>query len=100
MVPMNLALRQGATMVRNTVAELDDGMLVNFIYSVDGLSTFATELRKARVLEFHGCALPVMPLESIRKSKAAVMRLKDPAHIHAIDETLRLRRKGKRWRKK
>jgi hypothetical protein len=96
MAPMNLALQQGATMVRNTVAELSDGMLVNFIYSVDGLASFATELRKARVLEFHGCALPVMPLESIRKSKAAVMRLKDPAHIHAIDETLRLRRKGTR----
>jgi len=100
MVPMNLALRQGATMVRNTVAELGDGMLVNFIYSVDGLGSFDTELRKARVLKFHGCALPVMPLESIRKSKAAVMRLKDPAHIHAIDETLRLRRKKMRVGKK
>lgn len=93
MTPVNLALRLGANMVRNTVVELSDGMLVNFIYAVDGLGSFATELRKARLLKFHGCNLPVMPLESIRKSKVAVMRDKDPAHIHYIDETLRLRRK-------
>ena len=87
-------------MVRNTVVELSNGMLVNFIFSVDGLASFATELRKARLLNFHGCDIPVMPLESIRKSKAAVMRDKDPAHIHAIDETLRLQRRQRGGRKK
>jgi len=100
MTPVNLAVRQGATMVRNTVIELSDGMLVNFIFSVNGLSGFASELKRARVLEFHGCEVPVMPLESIRKSKTAVMRDKDPAHIHYIDETLRLQRKQKTGRKK
>jgi hypothetical protein len=94
MRPVNLALRQGASMVRNTVVELSDGMLVNFIYAVNGLGSFATELRKARVMTFKGCDIPVMPLESIRKSKAAVMRDKDPAHIHYIDQTLRLWRKA------
>ena len=87
-------------MVRNTVVELSDGMLVNFIFSVDGLAGFATELKKARVLEFHGCEFPVMPLESIRQSKAAVMRDKDPAHIHYIDETLRLQRRQRSGRGK
>jgi len=100
MTPVNLALRQGANMVRNTIVELSDGMLVNFIYAVDGLASFATELKKARVMKFHGCEIPVMPLESIRKSKAAVMRDKDPAHIHYIDETLRLRRQQTSRRKK
>jgi hypothetical protein len=100
MTPVNVALRQGATMVRNTVVELSDGMLVNFIFAVDGLASFATELKKARLLTFHGCDIPVMPLESIRRSKAAVMRDKDPAHIHHIDETLRLRRRQQRGRKK
>jgi hypothetical protein len=100
MKPVNLALRQGANMVRNTIVELSDGMLINFIYTVDGLASFATELRKACVMKFHGCNIPVMPLESIRKSKAAVMRDKDPAHIHYIDETLRLRRKQTSRRKK
>lgn len=83
-------------MVRNTVVELNDGMLVNFIYSVDGLRSFGTEFRKARPMKFHGCEIPVMPLESIRKSKAAVMRDKDPAHIHHIDEVLRLKKQSGR----
>jgi hypothetical protein len=91
---VNVAVRLGATMVRNTVVELSDGMLVNFIYQVTGLGSFATELRKARKLRFHGCEIPVMPLESIRKSKAAVMRDKDRVHIHYIDQTLRLRKKA------
>jgi hypothetical protein len=92
---VTVAMRHGATMVRNTVVELTDGLLVNFIYEVTGLGSFASELRKARKLKFHGCEIPVMRLESIRKSKAAVMRDKDPAHIHYIDQTLRLRRKAK-----
>lgn len=92
---VNLAVRKGATMVRNTVVELSDGMLVNFIYEVTGLGSFAAERRKAHKLKFHGCEIPVMPLESIRKSKAALMRDKDPAHIHYIDQTIRLRRKVK-----
>ena len=87
-------------MVRNTVVELSDGMLVNFIFSVDGLASFATELEKARALKFHGCDIPVMPLESIRKSKAVLMRDKDPAHIHSIDETLRLQRRQRGGREK
>jgi hypothetical protein len=99
MTPVNLALRQGANMVRNTIVELSDGMLVNFIYAVDGLASFATELRKARVLKFHGCDIPVMPLESIRKSKAAVMREKDSAHIHYINQVLLLQQKAKKGSK-
>ncbi|MBI4660275.1 MAG: hypothetical protein HY735_15675 [Verrucomicrobia bacterium] len=90
MTPVNLALRQGARMIRNTVVELCDGMLVNFIYQVNGVGSFATEFRKARLLKFHGCDVPVMPLHSIRQSKAAIMRDKDALHIHYIDQTLRL----------
>ena len=93
MKPVNIALSLGATMLRNTVVELRDGMLVNFLYSVNGLAGFATEFHKAIRLKFHGCEIPVMPLESIRKSKAAIMRDKDAVHIHYIDELLRLRRK-------
>ncbi len=93
---VNLAVRLGAKMVRNTVVELRDGMLVNFIYEVTGLGSFASELRKALRMKFHRCEILVMPLKSIRKSKAAVMRGKDPAHIHYIDEVLRLRRMASR----
>ena len=86
---VNLALGLGATLVRNTVVELADGTLVNFIFEVTGLRGFAAELRRARKLRFHGLTVPVMPLESIRKSKSAIMRPKDAAHIHHIDETMR-----------
>src|SRR5436190_3549971 len=55
---INVAVRQGAKIARNTVVELSDGMLVNFIYEVTGLGAFATELRKAHKLKFHGCEIP------------------------------------------
>ncbi|HEX5218270.1 MAG TPA: hypothetical protein VFZ59_01785 [Verrucomicrobiae bacterium] len=89
---LNTALQHGAKIVRNTVVELSDGMLVNFIYAVTGLGGFAAELKKTRKMKFHGCEIPV---ESVRKSKAAIMRDKDPAHVYAIDQTLRLQRRAK-----
>ena len=92
---VNAAVRHGAVMVRNTVVELKNGLLVNFIYDVTGLGTFAVEFRKSRRLKIYGCTIPVMPLESIRKSKMAIMRDKDPAHIRYITETLRLQKKAK-----
>ncbi len=91
--PVNIALRLGATMLRNTVVELADGLLVNFIYAINGLGSFATEFPKAVQLPFHGYDVPVLPLESIRKSKLAIRREKDIAHIHYINEALRLREK-------
>jgi hypothetical protein len=93
MKPINVALRLGAKMARDTVVELSDGMLVNFIFEVTGLKSFADELSKARRLKFHGMTIPVMPLESIRKSKAAAKRPKDEVHIFYIDQMLRLKRK-------
>ncbi len=92
---VNVARSLGATILRNTVVELTDGTLVNFIFEVTGLKSFSVEFRKAKRLDFHGMRVPVMPLESIRRSKAAVMRPKDPAHIFYIDETLRLLRAKK-----
>ena len=93
MQTVNLAARQGATMVRNTVVELSDGMLVNFIYEVTGLGSFATEVKKARKLKFRGCEIPVMPLNPFEEQSRGDARQR-PAQIHAIDETLRLRKKA------
>jgi hypothetical protein len=89
---VNVARSLGATMLRNTVVALPDGTLVNFIYEVTGLKSFPVEFRKARRMVFCGLRVPVMPLESIRRSKAAVMRPKDAAHIVYLDQTLRLLR--------
>jgi hypothetical protein len=92
---VNIARSLGAKMIRNTIVELSDGTLVNFIFEVTGLKNFAVEFRKARKLNFNGLIIPVMPLESIRKSKTVTMRPKDEAHIYYIDETLRLQKKAK-----
>jgi hypothetical protein len=90
---INVALRVGAVMLRNTVVELTDGTLVNFVYAVTGLRSFDAEFHKARLLKFHGQQIPVMPLESILSSKQAIGRPKDLVHQQLIRQTLRLQRK-------
>jgi hypothetical protein len=85
----NLASRLGATVAANTVVYLRDGTPVNFVYEVTGLGPFATELAKAIRLPFHGRVIPILPLQRIRKSKAAIGRDKDKLHIQQISEFLR-----------
>ena len=89
MRPVNIALEMGAALVRNTIVELKDGTLVNFIYEVTGLKSFAAELKKAKMLSFHGNRIPVLPLESIQKSKEATQRPKDLAHLVYIGQVLK-----------
>jgi hypothetical protein len=96
MQPINIALAKGATLVRNTIVELKDGTLVNFIYEVTGLKRFGAEIKRAKLLEFHGVKVPVLPLESIQKSKQATMRPKDVAHLLYISQALELAAKNKR----
>jgi hypothetical protein len=85
----NLARRLGATPAANTVVYLSDGIPVNFVYEVTGLGTFAKEFATAVQLSFHGRVVPVLPLERIRKSKAAIGRDKDKLHVLQIAEFLR-----------
>jgi hypothetical protein len=92
MRPIRIAAAQGAKMLRNTVLELSDETLVNFVYSVTGLGSFARENGKAVKLPFHGLTIAVLPLERIRKSKLAVGRPKDLVHVHQIENTLKLKR--------
>jgi hypothetical protein len=92
MRPIRVALTQGATMLRNTVIELSDQTLVNFVYAVTGLGSFAREYRKAIKLPFHGLTIAVLPLEGIRKSKMAIGRPKDLVHVLQIENTLKLKR--------
>ncbi|MBM3833337.1 MAG: hypothetical protein FJ403_08695 [Verrucomicrobia bacterium] len=92
---INLARSLGAAMVRSTVVELPDRTLVNFIYEVTGLKTFAAEFKKARMLLFHGIRVPVMPLALIQRNKEAMRRPKDIVHLQAIKEMLRVRRQSR-----
>lgn len=92
MRPMRIALAQGATMLRNTVLELSDETLVNFVYAVTGLGSFAKEYGKAVRLPFHALTIAVLPLQRIRKSKLAIGRPKDMVHVQQIESTLKLKR--------
>jgi hypothetical protein len=86
---INIALRNGAEFVRNTVVALSDHTIVNFVYQVTGLGSFGSEIRKSRIHNFHGVKAPVLRLESIRKSKLAIKREKDLIHVQQIDAILR-----------
>lgn len=93
---LNLAVREGAQVVRNTVVELADGTLVNFVYEVTGLPSFKSVFPKAKKLKWEGVEAAVLPLELIQKSKESIRRPKDLLHIELIKQRLNvLRRIGK-----
>jgi hypothetical protein len=86
----NLCRSLGATVLAPTSVALSDDTLVNFLYHVDGLGSFERERRKAVHLRWLGTEVDVMPLQSIIKSKQAVARPKDIAHLPLLRQTLRL----------
>lgn len=85
---INLALRLGAHHISNTVVELEDGSLVNFVYEPNGLRSFSREYRDAPAIAWLGQRVKVLPLERIRASKQAAGRPKDMAHLPLIDAVL------------
>jgi hypothetical protein len=89
----NLCRSLGATVLATTTVALSDDTLVNFLFRVDGLGSFASEKKKAVHLKWLGTEVDVLPLRSIIKSKQAVARPKDLAHLPLLRQTLRLKRK-------
>ena len=87
-----IILRLRGTMLAPTVAALEDDTLVNFLPRVDGIGDFDTEFRRAMRVRWQGMNVPILPLESILKSKLAVGRPKDLAHIPLLRQVLRLRK--------
>lgn len=89
---INLALRLGAHRVAQTVVALRDGSLVNFLYRVDGVASFATEWRRAIEVPLHGSTVKVLALERIIRSKEFVGRDKDLAHLPLLKNILAARK--------
>ena len=85
---VHLSLKLGATLVRNTVVALRDGSLVNYLYRVDGLASFATEWRRAEEITFHGPRVKVVPLDRLIRSKEFIGRPKDLAHLPLLRDIL------------
>ena len=92
MLPINLAIRLGGEMVRQTVVVLRDGALVNFLYRVDGLASFATEWKRAVEVTWCGGPTKVVGLDRIIRSKEFVGRDKDIAHLPLLKRVLAARK--------
>lgn len=92
MLPINLAIRLGGEMVRQTVIALRDGALVNFLYRVDGLASFATEWKRAVEVDWCGGPTKVIGLDRIIRSKEFVGRDKDIAHLPLLRRVLEARK--------
>jgi hypothetical protein len=90
---LNLCRKLGAGIRANTVVELTDGSLVNFLYRVDGLKSFNEEYRHALRLRWLGTEVVVLPLHRIYRSKQVVGRPKDLAHLPLLKQVLLIRKK-------
>jgi len=87
---LNLCGTLGAVVRANTVVELLDGSLVNFLYSIDGIKSFSQELKQAKKLSWLGSKVFVLPLRRIYLSKKFVGRPKDLAHLPLLEQTMKL----------
>jgi hypothetical protein len=90
---LRLCQKLGATIRANTVVDLSDGSMVNFLYRVDGLLSFQEEFERARRLRWLGTKVAVLPLARIHRSKKAVGRPKDLAHLPLLEQTMLLKRR-------
>jgi hypothetical protein len=89
----NLIRGQDGSALSPTLYVLKDGKVVNFLFEVTGLNSFAAEYRRALTLQMEGLAVKVLPLSRVLKSKKAILRDKDVAHIPHIERVLKARQK-------
>jgi len=89
----NIIRAQGGSALSQTLYVLADGKVVNFLFEVGGLKNFAAEYRNALTIEMEGFPVKVLPLSRILKSKKAIMRDKDAAHIPHIEKVLKAQKK-------
>src|SRR5208282_336044 len=69
---LNLCRRLGATLRANTVVDLSDGSVVNFLYELHGLRSFHHEYRRAKRIRWLQTEVAVLPLARIYASKKCV----------------------------
>ena len=91
---LNLVVKQGGTPLAQNVYALADGSLVNFIFNMTGLRTFAEEYAHAREILWNGLRIRVLPLERIYVSKRASAREKGLAHLPLLRRVIRGHRRA------
>ncbi len=92
---LNICVKLGARVIANTVVALEDDSLVNFIYQMTSLRSFATEAKSAHKLQWNGMEIRVLPLERIIASKEKIGRPKDLAHLPLLRDVAESRRRLK-----
>ena len=90
----NLIRAQGGSALSQTLYVLEDGKVVNFLFALTGLRSFAAEFKHAVARKLDGEDVKVLPLERILKSKKAVLRDKDLPHIRLIEQVIEGRKKA------
>jgi hypothetical protein len=88
-----LVLAQGGSALSKTLYVLSDGKVVNFLFCVTGLRSFASEYQGAVSSKMEGLPVKVLPLNRILQSKKVIRRDKDLVHIPLIENVLRARKK-------
>jgi predicted nucleotidyltransferase len=83
----NLAHQLGGKLLAPTAVEIEDGVLLNFCYRIDGVASFNTEYRRAKWIEWEGVRVKVLPLASVIRSKEAAGREKDLAVLPLLRAT-------------
>jgi len=91
----NIIRSQGGTAMSPTLYVLADGKVVNFLFAVTGLKSFAAEYRHALSVKMENLRVKILPLARILKSKKTVLRDKDLAHIPHIERVLKAQKKLK-----
>jgi hypothetical protein len=87
-----LIREQGGSALSQTLYVLKDGKVINFLFEVTGLKSFATEYRDALNMKMEGLRVKVLPLARILKSKKTILREKDLAHIPLIERVIKARK--------
>jgi hypothetical protein len=90
----NIIRAQGGTALSQTLYVLEDGKVVNFLFSVDGLRGFAVEFKNAITAKLEGFEVKLLPLKRILKSKKTIRRDKDLVHIRLIENVIRARKQA------
>lgn len=95
LITHSICREQGGEVLAKTVIALTDGLIVNFLYQIDGLGSFENEYPKAKKLLWNRMRVSVLPLESIIQSKKHIRRPKDLAHLPLLEKALKAQRKPK-----
>jgi hypothetical protein len=89
----SLIRSQAGSAMSQTLYVLEDGKVINFLFEITGLNSFAAEYSRALTLKMEGLKVKVLPLARILKSKKAIMRDKDLVHIPHIERALKAKKK-------